>query len=62
MIRLRCGVGKRQVSGDHCLVEVVVKRPKHIFGVAEVVDGEALVFPFYEHVVDDRGVRRVESQ
>ena len=39
-----------------------MKRPKDVFRVAEVVDGEALVASFCQHVADDRGVHRVESQ
>ena len=53
---------KTEVVGHHGLADVVVERVKHVLGVAEVVDREALMASSGEHIADDRGVRCVESQ
>ena len=51
-----------KVVRDHDLTDIVVKRLKHVFGITEVVNWKALTIPFGQHVAEDCGVYRVESQ
>ena len=62
VVRLWDGIEVPEVAGNHRLAEIVVERPEDILRLAEVVDGETLMAALREHITDDRGVRRVESQ
>ena len=53
---------KTEVIGHHGLADVVVEQAEHVLGVAEVVDRKALMTLFDEHVAEDHGVHRIESQ